>query len=100
MKLKKVVIDLEGNASTVSNDSTTMIVNETIYINAQCEDSRDENLNGNTANRYIYETFDWTTSNPEIGTKMVHLLPIKSEELKLSFVLQVTRLYQIRFLSL
>lgn len=68
VKLKKVVIDLEGNASTVSNDSTTMIVNETIYINAQCEDSRDENLNGNTANRYIYETFDWTTSNPEIGT--------------------------------
>ena len=59
---------MEGNASTVSNDSTTMIVNETIFINAQCEDSRDENLNGNTANRYIYETFDWTTSNPEIGT--------------------------------
>ena len=44
--LKKVVIDIEGNASTVSNDSINMILGETIYIETQCEDSRGESLNG------------------------------------------------------
>lgn len=68
MNLTSVLIDLEGNASTVSNDSTKMIVGETIYINVQCTDSRDGSLNGTGRNRYIYENFDWTTSDPEIGT--------------------------------
>ena len=65
--LKKVVIDIEGNASTVSNDSINMILGETIYIETQCDDSRGESLNGRNRNRYIYEKFRWTTSNPEIG---------------------------------
>lgn len=68
VNLTSVLIDLEGNASTVSNDSTKMIVGETIYINVQCTDSRDGSLNGTGRNRYIYETFDWTTSDPEVGT--------------------------------
>lgn len=68
VNLTSVLIDLEGNASTVSNDSTKMIVGETIYINVQCTDSRDGSLNGTGRNRYIYENFDWTTSDPEIGT--------------------------------
>ena len=46
VNLTSVLIDLEGNASTVSNDSTKMIVGETIYINVQCTDSRDGSLNG------------------------------------------------------
>ena len=66
--LTSVLVDLEGNASTVSNDSTKMIVGETIYINVQCTDSREGSLNGTGQNRYIYETFDWTTSNPEVGS--------------------------------
>ena len=66
--LTSVLIDLEGNASTVSNDSIRMITGETIYINVQCTDSRDGSLNGTAQNRYIYETFDWTTSDPSVGT--------------------------------
>lgn len=66
--LKSVVIDLEGNSATASADSISMIVNETIFVNAQCEDSRSAKLNGKLANRYIYEAFDYVLSNPEIGS--------------------------------
>ncbi|MCD8318361.1 MAG: hypothetical protein LUC45_05780 [Paraprevotella sp.] len=66
--LTSVLIDLEGNASTVSNDTIQMVAGETAYINVQCTDSRDGSLNCTARNRYIYETFDWTTSDPEAGT--------------------------------
>lgn len=66
--LTSVLIDLEGNASKVSNDSTKMIAGETIYINVQCTDSRDGQLNGTGRNRYIYDPIDWTNSDPEVGT--------------------------------
>lgn len=66
VELKRVILEMEGN--TAATDSTQMIVNESIYITAQCIDSREDELNGSKANRYIYETYNWTTSNPEIGT--------------------------------
>lgn len=68
VELKKVLIQMEGNASTVSNDTTNVLINEKIYINVECEDNITEKLNNRLANRYTYETFNWTTTHPEIGT--------------------------------
>lgn len=67
VELKSVVIEMEGN-SAASSETTSLILGETIYITAQCEDNIGDVLNGNTANRFTYETFDWVTTNPEIGT--------------------------------
>lgn len=66
--LKSLLIELEGNGSTVSNDSTEMIVGETIFLNAECEDSRSGKLNGRTANRYVYEPMEWWSSDKEVCT--------------------------------
>lgn len=67
-KLTSVLIDLEGNASVVSNDSLTCIVNERVFINVQSTDDNTGVLNGTTSNRYIYDTYTWENSNPEVGT--------------------------------
>jgi len=67
VELKSVVLEMEGN-SALSSDSTSLIQGETIYITAQCEDNIGDVLNGNTSNRFTYETFDWTVSDKEIGT--------------------------------
>jgi hypothetical protein len=65
--LTEVRLEMEGN-SAASSDSTSMIVGESIYITAQCIDNSAESILGSNANRYSYETYDWTTSNPETGT--------------------------------
>lgn len=59
-ELESVILELEGN--TNSPDSVSMIVGEKIYITAQSVD------NYTTANRFTYDSYNWTTSNPEIGT--------------------------------
>lgn len=110
--LKKVVIDIEGNASTVSNDSIKMIKGETIFIETQCEDSRSESMNGRTRNRYIYETFRWTTSNPEIGTinngsfhgqkagrTMLHVYSTTNPELSDSILVIVNEVPELTLIS-
>jgi hypothetical protein len=66
VELRGVVLEMEGN-SPVSSDSTALFVNEKIYIIGECEDSRSEELNGSTANRFIYEPLTWTSSRPEVG---------------------------------
>lgn len=66
VELKNVVLEMEGN-SAISSDSTTLIAGETIYITAQAEDNIGDVLNGSTSNRFTYETYDWTTTNPEVG---------------------------------
>lgn len=62
VELKDVVIELEGNAST-GNDTLFMINGTTEYIHAEALDNRKDGMN-----RFVYETYDWTTKNPEAGT--------------------------------
>lgn len=63
-----VMIDIEGNASTVSNDSIACVKGETIYINVESLTQNKDQLNGTQSNRYIYDTYTWTNSDPEVGT--------------------------------
>jgi len=63
-----VLIDIEGNASTVSNDSIDCINGETIFINVESLTQNKSQLNGTQSNRYIYDTYTWTNSNPAVGT--------------------------------
>ncbi|SHE46076.1 Ig-like domain (group 3) [Mariniphaga anaerophila] len=66
VELEGVVLEMEGN-SGASSDSTKLFVGETISITAQGEDNIGDVLNGSTSNRYTYDTYTWTTSNPEVG---------------------------------
>lgn len=66
--LTGVVLEMEGNASQVSNDSTTLYAGEYTYITAQSVDNIGDYLNGLKSNRYSYDTYTWTTSHPEVGT--------------------------------
>ncbi len=68
VELTGVVLEMEGNASMASNDSTSLYVGEYTYITAQSVDNISEYINSLKANRYTYDTYTWTTSNPEIGT--------------------------------
>jgi hypothetical protein len=67
VELQRVVLEIEGN-SNISSDSTALYVNEKIYIIGECEDNRTEVLNATVANRFVYEPFIWSSSNPEAGT--------------------------------
>ncbi len=68
VELTGVVLEMEGNASTASNDSTSLYVGEYTYITAQSVDNISEYINTLKANRYSYDTYTWTTSNPAVGT--------------------------------
>lgn len=63
-----VLIDIEGNASTVSNDSIACVKGETIYINVESLTQNKTQLNGTSSNRYIYDTYSWGNSNPSVGS--------------------------------
>jgi hypothetical protein len=67
VELQGVILEMEGN-SNLSTDTTSLIIGETIYITAQGEDNIGDVLNGNAANRFTYDSYTWTVSNPEIGT--------------------------------
>ena len=67
VELKGVMIDLEGNASTVSNDNTACVVGEQIFINVESLTTCEESMNGTTSNRYIYDSYTWENSDPEVG---------------------------------
>ncbi|QGY46289.1 T9SS type A sorting domain-containing protein [Maribellus comscasis] len=67
VELEGVHLEMEGN-SAASSDSTSLIVGESISITAQGLDNIGDVLNGSTSNRFVYDTYTWTTSNPEIGT--------------------------------
>ncbi len=67
VELEGVHLEMEGNSSA-SSDSTSLIVSESISITAQGLDNIGDVLNGSTSNRFVYDTYTWTTSNPEIGT--------------------------------
>ncbi len=60
VELTRVYIELEGNTSSV--DSTALIKGETIYLEAQAIDSR------SSSSHFVYEDYNWKTSNPEVGT--------------------------------
>ncbi len=66
--LTGVVLEMEGHASKVLNDSTSLFVGEYTYIDAQSEDNIGDYLNGTRSNRFVYDTYTWTTTHPEIGT--------------------------------
>lgn len=68
VKLGRVVVDLEGNASGVDNSKVSCIEGETIYINVESETDVDESVNQTKANRFIYDNYTWVNSDPEVGT--------------------------------
>ncbi|GHU78674.1 hypothetical protein FACS1894145_1220 [Bacteroidia bacterium] len=67
VELKNVILEMEGNSAS-SSDSTGLIAGETISITAQGQDNISDILNGSTSNRFVYDSYTWTTSNPAIGT--------------------------------
>ena len=68
VELTDVVLEMEGNASAASNDSTSLYVGEYTFITAQSVDNIGDYLNGLKSNRYTYDTYTWTASDPTIGT--------------------------------
>lgn len=62
VELQGVTIELEGNSATNVTE-TSAVEGETIIITAQGIDNRAEG-----ANRFVYETFNWTSSDPTVGT--------------------------------
>lgn len=67
-KLTGVEISLEGNASSTSNEELSCIVGERVFINVESTDDNSGSLNGTTSNRYIYDSYTWQNSNPNVGT--------------------------------
>lgn len=68
VELTEVVLEMEGFSSAVSNDSTSLKVGEYTYITAQSVDNIGDYLNGSKSNRYSYDTYTWTSSDPSVGT--------------------------------
>ena len=62
VELTKVVVELEGFAGAAS-DTLKIIKGETGYIHAEAIDNRPE-----SSNRFVYETYNWTSSNEAVGT--------------------------------
>lgn len=67
VELGGIVVDIEGNASTASNKELKCVAGETVYINVESETKETTVINGRKANRYIYDEYQWTNSNPEVG---------------------------------
>ena len=65
--LTSVVINLEGNEG-VESEALSCIVGERVYINVESEDDNTQNVNETKSNRFIYDTYTWINSNPEVGT--------------------------------
>lgn len=61
VELQSVVLEIEGNSSA-SSDTVSVKVGETIYITAQAEDNRTAG-----SNRFVYETYNWTNTDTNIG---------------------------------
>jgi len=68
VELTDVVLEMEGNASAASNDSTSLYTGEYTFITAQSVDNIGDYLNGLRSNRYTYDTYTWTASDPTIGS--------------------------------
>ena len=111
VELTGVVLEMEGN-SAISSDSTALIAGETISITAQGLDNIGDVLNGNTSNRFAYDTYTWTTSNPEIGTinnglfsgkqvgeTMVYATSVSNPALKDSILVIVNPVPEVRLLA-
>lgn len=67
VELGDIVIDIEGNASNVSNEEIACVQGESIYINVESTTTGEESTNGTKANRFIYDNYSWDNSDPEIG---------------------------------
>ena len=64
--LAKVIIDREGNASETSNEKMECFVGEREWINVESVTSNANELNGTVSNRYVYDTYKWTSSDPAV----------------------------------
>jgi len=73
VELTKVVIELEGN-SNLDNDTIKVIKGTTEYIHAEAIDNR-----SGDRNRFVYETYNWTTSDNNIATIENGILKAKNE---------------------
>ena len=68
VNLTGVVLEMEGYSSALSNDSTLLFVGDYTYITAQSVDNIRDSLNETMSNRFVYDTYTWTTTHPEVGT--------------------------------
>lgn len=65
--LSGVQITREGNASTVSNEEGVALVGENLAFETVSITTNGSTLNGTTSNHFIYDTYMWTSSNPEVA---------------------------------
>ncbi|MDE6612510.1 MAG: T9SS type A sorting domain-containing protein, partial [Muribaculaceae bacterium] len=65
--LTGVQIAREGNASTVSNAEGTALVGEKHFYSTVSLTTNGSSINGTGANHFIYDTYSWTSSDPEVA---------------------------------
>ena len=67
MTLTGVQIAREGNATTVSNAEGTALVGEKHFYSTVSLTTNGSSINGTGANHFIYDTYSWTSSDPEVA---------------------------------
>lgn len=67
VKLGGLKIDLEGNASAESDKELKCLIGETHWINVEGLTTNEDELNGTTNNRYIYDTYTWRSSDSSVA---------------------------------
>lgn len=65
--LTGVQIAREGNATTVSNAEGTALVGEKHFYSTVSLTTNGSSINGTGANHFIYDTYSWTSSDPEVA---------------------------------
>lgn len=67
VKLESLKVDLEGNASSESDSELNCLVGETHWINIEGVTSNGDQLNGTKNNRYIYDSYTWTSTDNTVA---------------------------------
>ncbi len=65
--LEAVEISREGHGGVASNTEGTVLVGERHWFDRHSITKNGSTLNGTNANHYIYDTYTWTSSDPEVA---------------------------------
>ena len=86
--LSGVEISREGYGSTASNTEGTALVGEHLWFDRHSITTNTDELNGSQSNHYIYDTYTWTSSDPEVASidKNGYLEALKTGETVLTMV--------------